>query len=61
MPFVIQQFTRIFPARYFVTILQGIFLKGTGLRVLWPEVVFLIFYAVIVFTIASRKMRQKVV
>lgn len=60
MPLVIQQFTRIFPSRYFVTILQGIFLKGTGLRVLWVEIVFLLVYAVIVFTVASRKMRQKV-
>lgn len=60
MPFVIQQFTRIFPARYFVTILQGIFLKGTGLEVLWAEVAFLAVYAAVIFTIASRKMRQKV-
>lgn len=60
MPFVIQQFTRIFPARYFVTILQGIFLKGTGLRILWVEIAFLCVYAAIIFTITSRKMRQKV-
>jgi ABC-2 type transport system permease protein len=60
MPFVIQQITRIVPARYFVTILQGVFLKGVGLRVLWGDVLFLIIYAVLVFTLASRKMRQKV-
>jgi ABC-2 type transport system permease protein len=60
MPVVIQQITRVVPARYFVTILQGIFLKGTGLSILWPEVVFLVIYAAIIFTVASRKMRQKV-
>jgi len=60
MPVVIQQITRIVPARYFVTILQGIFLKGTGVQVLWVEVVFLIVYGAIFFTIASRAMRQKV-
>jgi ABC-2 type transport system permease protein len=60
MPLVIQQITRIVPARYFVTILQGIFLKGTGLSILWPEIVFLLIYAAIIFTIANRKMRQKV-
>jgi ABC-2 type transport system permease protein len=60
MPFVIQQITRIVPARYFVTILQGIFLKGTGLKVLWGDVLFLAIYAGLVFLLASRKLRQKV-
>lgn len=59
MPFVIQQFTRIVPARYFVAILQGVFMKGTGLEVLWSQVLFLLIYAALVFTIAVRKMRQK--
>lgn len=60
MPVVIQQITRIVPSRYFVTILQGIFLKGTGIQVLWTEVVFLFVYAAIIFAIASRRMQQKV-
>ena len=60
MPFVIQLLTRIFPARYFVTITKGIFLKGVGVQALWVEILLLIFYAVFVFIAASRKMRQKV-
>lgn len=60
MPLVIQQITRIVPARYFVAILQGVFLKGTGLAVLWPQVVFLVLYAALIFGVAVRKMRQKV-
>ena len=32
MPWVIQVITHIVPARYFVTILKGIFLKGVGLE-----------------------------
>lgn len=59
MPLVIQQFTRIVPARYFVTILQGIFMKGVGLEVLWQPMLFLVVYAGLVFTLANRKMRQK--
>lgn len=59
MPFVIQQVTRIVPARYFVTILQGVFLKGVGVEVLWTEILFLFVYAAIIFSIAVRKMRQK--
>ena len=60
MPMVIQQLTRIIPSRYFVTILQGVFLKGTGLQVLWLEVVVLAVYAAVVFLLASRAMKQKV-
>ena len=60
MPFVIQLLTRIFPARYFVTITKGIFLKGVGVQALWVEILLLIVYATVVFIMASRKMRQKV-
>ncbi|MBI5282828.1 MAG: ABC transporter permease, partial [Candidatus Solibacter usitatus] len=59
MPFVIQQFTRIVPARYFVAILKGIFLKGVGMEVLWAQVLFLLAYAALVFALANRKLRQK--
>lgn len=60
MPFVIQTLTRIFPARYFVTITKGIFLKGVGVQALWVEILLLILYATVIFVFASRKMRQKV-
>ena len=51
--------TRIVPARYFVAILQGIFMKGTGLSILWADFLFLLIYAALIFTLANRKMRQK--
>jgi ABC-2 type transport system permease protein len=59
MPKVIQVITRAVPARYFVTILKGVFLKGVGLNVLWGELGFLALYAAIVFLLATRKLRQK--
>jgi ABC-2 type transport system permease protein len=60
MPVVIQVITYIVPARYFVSILKGVFLKGVGLEVLWAEVLFLFIFAVIVFLVATKKLRQKV-
>lgn len=60
MPAVIQVFTYVFPTRYFVSILKGIFLRGVGMHVLWFEVVLLSVYATAVFLIAVRKLRQKV-
>ncbi len=60
MPLVVQLVTYVVPARYFVTILKGIFLKGVGLHVLWLEVALLIAYAGLLFLVAVRKMRLKV-
>ncbi len=60
MPLPIQVITYIFPTRYFDTILKGIFLRGVGMEVLYLEVGFLIFYAVLVFIIATKRLRQKV-
>ncbi|MBZ5621401.1 MAG: ABC transporter permease [Acidobacteriia bacterium] len=59
MPTVIQVITHIVPARYVVTILKGIFLKGVGIRVLWGELGFLALYAALVFVLATRKLNQK--
>jgi ABC-2 type transport system permease protein len=37
MPKGVQYLTTIIPLRYFLTIIRGIFLKGVGLEVLWPD------------------------
>ena len=60
MPKAIQAVTYIVPARYFVTILKGVFLKGAGIQILATETAFLAVYAIVVAGIAVRKMRQKV-
>jgi ABC-2 type transport system permease protein len=59
MPPVIQWISRIVPARYFVTILKDVFLKGSGLRILWGELGFLALYATVVFLLATRKLSRK--
>ena len=59
MPRAVELCTRVVPARYFVTIVKGIFLKGVGLEVLWPEVFFLVVFATVVFFGATRKLSQK--
>lgn len=60
MPKVIQIISYIVPARYVVTIMKGVFLKGVGFGVLWSEFLFLSLYAAAVFFFATRKMNQKV-
>jgi len=59
MPWVIRILTHVIPARYVVTILKGIFLKGVGFGVLWGELGFLALYAAVVFALATRKLNRK--
>jgi len=59
MPQVIQLVTHIVPARYFVTILKGIFLKGVGVQILWLEILLLGVYTLVIFVLATRKLSQK--
>jgi ABC-2 type transport system permease protein len=61
MPWVIQLLSRVIPARYMVTSLKGIFLKGVGFDVLWGELAFLALYGALVFWMSTRKLNQKLV
>jgi ABC-2 type transport system permease protein len=60
MPEMMQAYTYIFPARYFMDISRGIVMKGIGLDLLWPQFVALALYTAIVFTAASLLFRKKV-
>jgi ABC-2 type transport system permease protein len=59
MPVPIQAVSYLFPTRYFVAILKGIFLRGVGLEVLYVEVGFLAAYTALVFLAATRRLQQK--
>jgi ABC-2 type transport system permease protein len=60
MPYLLQLYTRIFPARYFVDLSRGIVLKGTGLPDLWPTVLLLLLYTLAIFALAVWRFRKKV-
>ncbi len=60
MPYVIQFLALFVPARYFIDIVKGIFLKGIGLEILWFDLLLLIAYGAAIFYFATRKLRQKV-
>jgi ABC-2 type transport system permease protein len=59
MPIPLQVLTYIVPARYFIAILRGIYLKGIGLEILWLNALFLAIYALIMILIANRKFTFK--
>jgi ABC-2 type transport system permease protein len=59
MPIPVQIITRIIPARYFVALVKGIYLRGVGLDVMWRDAVFLAAFAIIVLGLAIVKFRKK--
>ncbi|MFZ1985300.1 MAG: ABC transporter permease [Desulfatitalea sp.] len=59
MPAPIQVITYIVPARYFIALMRGIFLKGIGLEIMWLNAVLLTLYAAIMVLLAHHKMRLK--
>ncbi|MBI4652509.1 ABC transporter permease [Candidatus Desantisbacteria bacterium] len=60
MPKILQLITYLVPARYFVTILKGIFLKGNDLRILWIESLLLTIFAGFIFRSAYKKFKKKI-
>lgn len=61
MPGAIRVITFIIPARYFVTLLKGIYLKGVGLEVLILEGCLLALFAVAMVLLANLKFERKLV
>jgi len=59
MPAVIQPFTYLIPLRYFLVIVRGIFLKGIGLPLLWPQAAALAAWGLIVLSLAVVRSRKR--
>jgi ABC-2 type transport system permease protein len=58
MPEPIQWLTTVIPLRYFLVIVRGIFLKGVGWDVLWPQFAALAVWGVSVITLAAARSRK---
>lgn len=59
MPLPIQKITHIVPARYFVALLKGIYLKGAGPQVLAGEIALLSAFTAIMLALAIGKFKKK--
>ena len=60
MPIGLRLISRVVPARYFVVVLRGLFLKGVGLSVLWPQGLAMLLYAAIGLTLATRAFHKEI-
>lgn len=60
MPRPLQFATYILPARYVVSILKGIFMKGSTLGLLWHETALLSVFGIVMFLMAVRRFQRRV-
>jgi ABC-2 type transport system permease protein len=60
MPRVIQYATFLIPLRYFLVIVRGIFLKGIGLSLLWPEAAAMCAWGIVVLALAVARSQKTV-
>lgn len=59
MPGWIQYITYLIPARYFIALLRGIYLKGIGLEIMWLNALLLTLYAVIMIVASNKRLKLK--
>jgi ABC-2 type transport system permease protein len=59
MPLALRAISYVVPARYFIVVLRGIFLKGVGIEVLWEQGAFMVAYAIVGLGLAVRSFRKE--
>ena len=59
MPQPVQYLTYLNPVRYFIEIVRGLFLKGSGVSVLWPQMLALAIFGVVILTLSSLRFRKR--
>jgi ABC-2 type transport system permease protein len=61
MPVILQWITRILPARYYVSLLKKIFLKGTATSLLYADLIPLTIFALVLTVLATRSFHKRLV
>lgn len=60
MPVILQYVTNLIPAKFFILIIRGIMLKGSGIEVLWPQAAILVIMTLALLGIAAKKFKMKI-
>lgn len=60
MPWLLQAISLVIPARYFLTILRGIFLKGVGLGSLWGELSLMTALSTFIITATVLRFKKRI-
>lgn len=59
MPRAVQWFTYLLPLRYYFTIIRGVFLRGVGMDVLWPQALGLLVFGTGVLTVSVARFQKR--
>jgi len=60
MPTALQAIALFVPARYFITAVRGIFLKGVGPHVLWPYGLGMVLFGIAGLALATRSFKKEI-
>jgi ABC-2 type transport system permease protein len=58
MPLFLQWLSYVVPARYYLRLIRGLFLKGVGVEVLWPDLLAMVIFATVVLAAATSRIRN---
>jgi ABC-2 type transport system permease protein len=59
MPLILRMISRIVPARYFIDILNGLYLRNLGITYIWLDYLILLIMCVILANMTFRKLRKE--
>ena len=59
MPEPMQYLTYLIPLRYFLVVIRGIFLKGVGLEILWPQALAMLIFGAVVLTLSALRFQKR--
>ncbi len=59
MPLPVQYLSYLNPVRYLIQIVRGIFLKGTGITVLWPQMLALLVYGTLILGASTLRFHKR--
>jgi ABC-2 type transport system permease protein len=55
MPEAIQPLTYLIPLRYYLVVVRGVFLKGVGLEIVWPQIAALVVWGLAALSLAAAR------
>ncbi len=60
MPLVLRGLAAVLPARYFVSSLRAVLLRGNGLEIIWPDMLALLVFFLLLLALATKKFKRTV-
>ncbi|MFQ5549691.1 MAG: ABC transporter permease [Gemmatimonadales bacterium] len=60
MPLPLRIISNVVAAKYFIVVTRGVFLKGVGIGILWPQAVAMIVFAVAGVGLATRNFKKEI-